>query len=255
MNASSLEHKTVRPGNLVGYSYYHSDRRTVRPTGSSRLATARTPKLRNLSRIAVLIAVVALIFGVPLLRSNAKAPQVEASAETIGAITPAVTKHAVVPPKPKAAVAAVALPAVSDACATNTLDKLIVISIDKRQLTACETTKKVHQAAVITGMAAHPDTVTPTGTYHIYAKSKDQTLTGSDAAGSWNRPVSYWLPFLDNQYGIYGFHDATWRPNDDFGKISPNTPDASHGCVELPLATSAWVYDWAQVGTTVTIES
>jgi lipoprotein-anchoring transpeptidase ErfK/SrfK len=63
------------------------------------------------------------------------------------------------------------------------------------------------------------------------------------------------MPFLDNQYGTYGFHDATWRKDSEFGKVDPNSADASHGCVELPLATAKWLYSWAPVGTAVTIES
>jgi lipoprotein-anchoring transpeptidase ErfK/SrfK len=63
------------------------------------------------------------------------------------------------------------------------------------------------------------------------------------------------MPFLNNQHGTYGFHDATWRPDNEFGTVSPDSSEASHGCVELPLATSAWLYAWAPVGTTVTIQS
>jgi lipoprotein-anchoring transpeptidase ErfK/SrfK len=63
------------------------------------------------------------------------------------------------------------------------------------------------------------------------------------------------MPFLENQYGSYGFHDATWRSASDFGNISPDSSDASHGCVELPLATAKWLYSWAAIGTTVTIKS
>jgi lipoprotein-anchoring transpeptidase ErfK/SrfK len=100
-----------------------------------------------------------------------------------------------------------------------------------------------------------PADLTPTGTYHIYAKQTDTTLTGSDSTGSWNDYVYYWMPFLDNQYGTYGFHDATWRPANAFGNVDPYSSKGSHGCVELPLATSKWLYNWSAVGTTVTINS
>jgi lipoprotein-anchoring transpeptidase ErfK/SrfK len=63
------------------------------------------------------------------------------------------------------------------------------------------------------------------------------------------------MPFLSNKYGIYGFHDATWRSDSDFGNIDPNSEDASHGCVELPLAASAWLYNWAVIGTTLTVQN
>ena len=95
--------------------------------------------------------------------------------------------------------------------------------------------------------------MTPTGTYYISSKVTDTVLKGSDATGSWDDPVSYWMPFLHDGYGTYGFHDATWRADSDFGNIDPNSTNASHGCVELPLSTAAWLYNWAAIGTAVAI--
>lgn len=157
-------------------------------------------------------------------------------------------------PAPVAAQAA----AVADGpkeCADNSLDKLIIVSVKERHLWACQYHKVVYDSPVVTGMEFLPADLTPRGTYHIYAKQTDTTLTGSDSTGSWSDPVSYWMPFLTNQYGAYGFHDATWRSNSDFGNIDPNSKDASHGCVEMPLAAIKWLYNWAPVGTTVTIKS
>ncbi len=104
-------------------------------------------------------------------------------------------------------------------------------------------------------MEAQASTLTPRGTFKIYGKIADTVLTGKDETGSWRDPVSYWMPYLDNQYGTYGFHDATWRDNKEFGAIDANSSKASHGCVELPLDTAAWVYSWAGVGTNVTVTS
>jgi hypothetical protein len=144
-------------------------------------------------------------------------------------------------------------------CANNTLSQNIVVSISAQHLWACSGTDTVYDSAVITGMESYPADLTPTGVYHIYAKATDQTLTGHDSTGSWSDPVSYWMPFLDNVYGEYGFHDATWRAASDFGNININNPytnaeHGSHGCVELPLATAQWLYNWSSIGTTVTVE-
>ena len=140
-------------------------------------------------------------------------------------------------------------------CANNSLAENIVVSISARHMWACSNIQTVYDSAVITGMENLPADLTPTGTYHIYAKETNVTLSGSDSTGSWKDPVYYWMPFLDNQYGVYGFHDATWRAADAFGNIDPYSSNASHGCVEMPLATAKWLYNWASVGTTVTIES
>ena len=140
-------------------------------------------------------------------------------------------------------------------CATNKLSQLILVSISQRELWACNSTAVSYSSPVITGMQFLAADLTPTGTYHIYSKQTNQNLIGHDSTGSWNDSVYYWMPFLDNQYGQYGFHDATWRPDNAFGNISPNSTNASHGCVECPLATAKWLYNWAPIGTTVTIVS
>ena len=139
-------------------------------------------------------------------------------------------------------------------CLANTLDQNIIVSISGRHLWACRNAKSSYDSAIITGMENLAADRTPLGTYHIYAKQADLHLRGADSTGSWDDPVSYWLSFLDNQYGTYGFHDATWRPISDFGNIDPDSSKGSHGCVELPLAAAKWLYGWATVGTTVTIE-
>lgn len=140
-----------------------------------------------------------------------------------------------------------------NACAANTLAQEVLVSIGQRHLWACSNTNLRYDSAVVTGMENLPADLTPTGTYHIYAKTTNLYLNGADSTGSWHDWVNYWMPFLSNQYGIYGFHDATWRPDNAFGNISPYSSDASHGCVELPLATAKWLYGWASVGTTVVI--
>ncbi len=138
-------------------------------------------------------------------------------------------------------------------CVGNALDKKVFVSVGKRHLWACEKSTQVYDSAVITGMEFLAADLTPRGTYTVYGRQVNQTLRGSDSTGSWNDFVYYWMPFLDNQYGTYGFHDATWRADSDFGNIDPNTKEASHGCVEMPLTAMKWLYNWAPIGTTLTV--
>lgn len=140
-------------------------------------------------------------------------------------------------------------------CANNTLPQLALVSISQRHLWACDETTEEYNSPVVTGIEYLAADLTPVGTYHIFGKETDVYLKGCDSTGCWNDFVNYWMPWLTNQYGTYGFHDATWRQPDAFGNISDESSDASHGCVELPLATAKWLYGWAQVGTTVQIES
>jgi lipoprotein-anchoring transpeptidase ErfK/SrfK len=241
MSNSSLPHKTVRPGSLNGYSYYYSNRQTPIPPKSAAKATAKASRPGILGRhkglVVILLVIIAGFMG---YRSNIT--------------TPSGSSDKNVPVINSDSQAAAGAPVVNN-CAGNNLDKFIKISIKQRHLWACEGSKTVQNSTVITGLQHHPETETPLGTYKIYGKLTNTTLTGSDSRGSWSDPVYYWMPFLDNQYGTYGFHDATWRPADAFGKVSPDSQDASHGCVELPLAASKALYEWAPVGTTVTVES
>lgn len=246
MASSSLEHRTVRPGSLGSYSYYRSARRPDPPARTVPFITSSGARLipRNL---AVALVLIAALIAVPILRSNGAAkPTASQSSrsQTQGSqgSAPANTNAA-----------AVTEPAKTDACSDNTLSKMVVVSIGQRHMWACAGSKAAYDSPVVTGMSAHASTITPTGTYHIYGKQTHLTLTGSDVTGSWSDPVSYWMPFLNNKYGAYGFHDATWRSNDEFGNISPDSSKASHGCVELPLATAKWLYGWVSIGTTVNI--
>ena len=54
--------------------------------------------------------------------------------------------------------------------------------------------------------------------------------------------VPYVMWFLNNMYSIHG---AYWHNN--FGR------PVSHGCVNLPMAASAWMFYWTPVGTPVSI--
>lgn len=147
------------------------------------------------------------------------------------------------------------LPLQPSICSTNKVSQAVIVNITKRHMWACSGTKQAYDAPVITGMQNYAADLTPTGTYHIYAKQTNLYLDGSDSTGSWHDYVYYWLPFLSNKYGVYGFHDATWRKSGDFGNISPYTNNASHGCVELSLAATTWLYNWVKVGATAIVQA
>jgi lipoprotein-anchoring transpeptidase ErfK/SrfK len=236
----------VRPGSMLGYSYYHSDRRNQPVSKKSKKSKSGRSTHKQTVPSSKLLLYLALILGVMVLinlASRFTTPKVPSNAPVIATTT---TKHT---STKTASVAPV------NACKSNTLDKQIIVSVGLRTLYACDKGTQVYTSPVVTGISYLAADITPIGTYTIYSKQTDTTLTGSDSTGNWNDHVYYWMPFLVNQYGTYGLHDATWRKNSDFGNIDPNSANASHGCVELPLSTAKWIYNWAVVGTPVTINS
>jgi lipoprotein-anchoring transpeptidase ErfK/SrfK len=216
------------------------------------------PKKQLTRKVAVIVVIaVLLVGGAVYARHDSKS---KATASTTIPAVSSQTNTALANPTDTAKAEAAAEAAADSMCSGNTLSELILVSISKQHLWACDGTTSEYDSAVVTGMELYPADLTPTGTFHIYAKETNQVLNGHDSTGSWSDPVSYWMPFLDNQYGEYGLHDATWRSASDFGNININSPytaaeHGSHGCVELPLATAKWLYGWAPIGTTVTIQS
>lgn len=73
---------------------------------------------------------------------------------------------------------------------------------------------------------------TATGVFMIPYKKSPETLTGD----TWEEEVTYWMPFHDGQ----GLHDASWR-NEFGGNIYQS--GGSHGCINLPPAAAAVIYE------------
>lgn len=83
----------------------------------------------------------------------------------------------------------------------------------------------------------YPNHLTPSGIFTLTYKEKDRYLQGTNDDGSkYKSYVNYWMPFN----GGIGLHDATWR-NKFGGQIYKG--NGSHGCVNLPLAAAATIYE------------
>ena len=211
-------------------------------------------KKRKVAIPLIALVLLVAIAGVSVYLGS-RTSKADANTKTATKVAKANSEAPAAPPKPV------------NYCANNTLSQLILVSVSKQHTWACAGATQVNDFAVITGMEQYPADLTPVGTYHIYAKTVNQTLAGRDNTGSWSDFVNYWIPFLDNQYGTYGFHDLTQaangangRADSDFGNVDINAPatatkHASHGCVETPLAAMKWLYEWSKVGTTVSVVS
>lgn len=207
----------------------------------------RSKQKRFLKKPAVLIMVLVLLLGVAGFAYYRLRPKPQTS---VTVTKPVSTSK---PPAQSPAPTVTTPAPKTGPCQSNSLSKVVIVSISARHMWGCEATTLVYDSAVVTGQENLAADLTPKGTYHIYGKQTNLYLDGSDSTGSWHDHVSYWMPFLSNQYGVYGFHDATWRPDNDFGNIDPYSNKGSHGCVELTLAAGAWLYGWAPIGTTVSI--
>ncbi|WP_244963372.1 L,D-transpeptidase family protein [Actinomyces trachealis] len=84
-------------------------------------------------------------------------------------------------------------------------------------------------------------TPTVTGIYNVYLKYKTQTMKGLNADGTPYETKD--VPWVTYWTGSYALHGAPWR--NSFGY------SGSHGCVNLPVPTAKWYYDWTEMGTVV----
>ena len=140
----------------------------------------------------------------------------------------------------------------SPACAgTPAGIKHIYVSVGQQHLWACTGDVLVTETAVTTGASAITNVhyTTPLGTSHITGKSRNTVLAGQDVNGPWNDPVKFWMPFD----GGIGFHDSSWQTF-PYGSDLYKT-QGSHGCIHIPVAVIAALFDWAPIGTLVTVTS
>jgi lipoprotein-anchoring transpeptidase ErfK/SrfK len=111
----------------------------------------------------------------------------------------------------------------------------IEVNLSEQRVYAWEGDVLLNSFLVSTGTWATP---TVTGTFNIWHKTPLQAMSGP---GYYLPDVPYVMYF----YKDYGFHGTYWHNN--FG-----TP-MSHGCVNLTIPDSEWLYNWASYGTTVKV--
>lgn len=116
----------------------------------------------------------------------------------------------------------------------------ILVSIGQQVLVAYKGDKVALSTYVSTGKAGFD---TPLGNYAILSKLASQTMEGVIGGEYYNVPDVPSVMYFTN-YG-HALHGTYWHSS--FG-----TP-MSHGCVNLPMDVAAWLFQWAAVGTPVTI--
>lgn len=126
-----------------------------------------------------------------------------------------------------------------------TTGKLITVDLGKQRLYAWDGGQIVHETPVSTGMALTP---TVRGNFKILRKVPMQDMRGPSPYKQYYPTGRYHVkdvPHVMYFYQAYAIHGAYWHNN--FGVR------ASHGCVNVPLASAEWLFNFADVGTQVAV--
>jgi lipoprotein-anchoring transpeptidase ErfK/SrfK len=120
-------------------------------------------------------------------------------------------------------------------------ERWVEVNLSQQRLYAWEGSYLVKTTLVSTGR--YPQYETPTGTFYINSRYWSQTMAGC------NQGECYYVPNVPYvQYFTYvghALHGAYWHNN--FGTRM------SHGCVNLPVPFSEWLWYFTKIGTRVVI--
>lgn len=119
--------------------------------------------------------------------------------------------------------------------------KSIVVNISQQWLYAYEGDILVFDAPITTGRDGFN---TPAGSFAIYAKVPVQTMSGTLGGEYYSVPN---VPHAMYINGGVALHGTYWH------NLFGSGIRISHGCINLPLGSAAWIYDWAPVGTPVQV--
>ena len=126
-----------------------------------------------------------------------------------------------------------------------TTDKLITIDIGSQTLRAWQNGQIQHETKISSGMSLTP---TVKGSFKIRTKVPMQDMRGPSPYKQYYPTGRYLVknvPHVMYFYQAYAIHGAYWHNN--FGR------PASHGCVNVPLASAEWLFNWADQGTRVEV--
>lgn len=116
--------------------------------------------------------------------------------------------------------------------------KWVDVSLNTQTMVAYEGNTPVYTSKVSSGVPGHPTVV---GIYRVYLKYTSTRMKGgTPGIDYYDIPNVPWTMYF---YADYALHGAYWHHN--FGH------PMSHGCVNLPVDVSQWMYNWAPIGTLV----
>jgi len=116
-------------------------------------------------------------------------------------------------------------------------DRWIEVNLDEQTLAVYDKRQLVFATLIATGL--EPFWTQP-GVFHISSKLETTPMRGSfeaDHSDAYYLEDVPWTMYFDNARALHG---AYWRANLGFPQ--------SHGCVNLSVGDSHWLFDWASVG-------
>jgi lipoprotein-anchoring transpeptidase ErfK/SrfK len=196
--------------------------------------------------VIIVLALLALTWVVATRNTGSSAatqqgPQALQTPPSTSAVT---TPPAPAPTAPSTPASVVAQKPAINACAANTDDKRVLVSLAQQHVWLCAKHTVYADFIVTTGRSTGGDE-TPTGTYEVQALTRN-TILNPDSGGAFH--VKYWIPF---KWGMFGFHDAPWQTI-PFGSPEYRT-QGSQGCVHMQTADIARLFSWVRLGTTVQV--
>lgn len=121
--------------------------------------------------------------------------------------------------------------------------RFVIVDVSDQKLNLYNGTDVIFTTDVVTGKDKSP---TDLGIEEVLYKQKDRTLIGAN--NSYRTHVNYWMQINNNSEGL---HDAVWRGKFG-GEIYHNS--GSHGCVNLPYDSAAYLYNELEVGDKVIVK-
>ena len=125
-------------------------------------------------------------------------------------------------------------------------ERWVLVDLASQSTTAMIGNTPIYTALVTTGKDGWE---TPTGTFHILYRVEDETMTSASIGADEYYVLDHVLytQYFTNEG--HALHLNYWRDDSYFGNIR-----SSHGCVGMRLADAEFFWNFATVGTRVTIQ-
>ncbi|PJM78856.1 L,D-transpeptidase [Bifidobacterium scaligerum] len=124
-------------------------------------------------------------------------------------------------------------------------DKWVHVDLTNQTATAYQGTTPVKTFLIASGLPT-PDRISDTGTFYVYLKYEQQTMTGP----GYSQPTP-WISYYNGGEALHAVPPYMWGDHPIY--VQQGIP-GSHGCINMQIADAKWMYDWAVIGTRVVVD-